>query len=97
MFSYVREQKIGNIGGIKVGGQPGENAPLLIGSMFQKGDQLIENRQRGKAAGNIREGRLRQRWAVVVVPHLVVLGTAEGVQDQIALLLRQPGLHHVLE
>jgi len=48
MFSYAREQKVCNIGGIKVGGQPGENAPLLIGSMFQKGDQLIESRKEGK-------------------------------------------------
>lgn len=48
MFRYDREQKVCNIGGIKVGGQPGENAPLLISSMFQKGDTLIESRKEHK-------------------------------------------------
>ena len=36
MLKYDREQKVCHIGNIKVGGQPGENAPLLIGNMFQK-------------------------------------------------------------
>lgn len=45
MLKYDLEQKVCTIGGIKVGGQPGENAPLLIGNMFQKGDALIESRK----------------------------------------------------
>jgi len=48
MFRYDREQKVCTIGGIKVGGQPGQNAPLLISSMFQKGDALIESRKERK-------------------------------------------------
>ncbi len=48
MFGYVTEQKVCQIGGLKVGGQPGENPPLLIGSMFQKGDRLVENRKERK-------------------------------------------------
>ncbi len=48
MLKYDLEQKIFNIGGIKVGGQPGQNAPLLIGNMFQKGDTLIESRKERK-------------------------------------------------
>lgn len=48
MPRYEREQKVFNIGGIKVGGQPGENPPLLIWSMFQKGDILIESRKEHK-------------------------------------------------
>ena len=48
MLKYNLKQKVCNIGGIKVGGQPGENAPLLIGSMFQKGDILIESRKERK-------------------------------------------------
>ena len=31
-----------------MGGQPGENPPLLIGNMFQKGDLLLEDRKGGK-------------------------------------------------
>ncbi len=48
MLKYDLEQKVFNIGGIKVGGQPGQNAPLLIASMFQKGDTLIESRKERK-------------------------------------------------
>jgi tetrahydromethanopterin S-methyltransferase subunit H len=48
MLLYNREQKVCSIGGIKVGGQPGENAPLLVGNMFQKGDTLLESRKDGK-------------------------------------------------
>lgn len=43
---YGREQRVCDIAGIKVGGQPGENPPLLLGSMFQKGDRLIESRKK---------------------------------------------------
>lgn len=31
-----------------VGGQPGDHPPLLIGSMFHKGDQLIQGRKEGR-------------------------------------------------
>lgn len=48
MFRYDKQQKVCTIGDIKVGGQPGENAPLLIGNMFQKGDILIESRKERK-------------------------------------------------
>jgi len=48
MLKYDLEQKVCTIGGIKVGGQPGQNAPLLISSMFQKGDTLIESRKERK-------------------------------------------------
>ena len=48
MFRYELKQKVCDIGGIKVGGQPGDNPPLLIASMFQKGDILLENRKERK-------------------------------------------------
>ena len=48
MVYFKLEQKVCNIGGLKIGGQPGENAPLLVGSMFQKGDQLVESRKERK-------------------------------------------------
>lgn len=47
-FRCERKQKVCNIGGIKVGGQPGENPPLLLASLFQKGDQLVESRKNRK-------------------------------------------------
>ena len=60
MLRYELEQKVFNIGGIKVGGQPGENAPLLIGNMFQKGDILLENRKERKFNKSGAEERIRE-------------------------------------
>jgi tetrahydromethanopterin S-methyltransferase subunit H len=59
-FRYDKQQRVCDIGGIKVGGQPGDNPPLLLASLFQKGDKLIESRKKGKfdrdgAAQRIRE------------------------------------------
>ena len=48
MITYDREQKVCRIGNIKLGGQPGENPPLLIGNIFQKGDVMLESRKEGK-------------------------------------------------
>lgn len=45
MFRFKKEQKVCKIGNIKVGGQPGENPPLLIASLFQKGDKLLIDRK----------------------------------------------------
>ena len=48
MLKFNSEQKVFNIGGIKVGGQPGQNPPLLMWNMFQKGDVLLESRKERK-------------------------------------------------
>jgi len=43
-----------------VGGQLGENPPLLIGNMFQKGDLILEDRKGGKFDRKIAEKRIRE-------------------------------------
>jgi tetrahydromethanopterin S-methyltransferase subunit H len=48
MFRFSTEQKVFQIGKIKVGGQPGENPTLLLASLFQKGDKLVESRKERK-------------------------------------------------
>lgn len=48
MFSFTKNQKTCKIGGISVGGQPGENPPLLISSMFHNGDKILESRKERK-------------------------------------------------
>jgi tetrahydromethanopterin S-methyltransferase subunit H len=60
MFRYQLEQRVCNIGGIKVGGQPGENPPLLISSMFQKGDILLESRKERKFNKSAATERVRE-------------------------------------
>ena len=60
MFKYPLKQKVFNIGGINVGGQLGENPPLLIGNMFQKGDLILEDRKGGKFDRKAAEKRIRE-------------------------------------
>lgn len=48
MFKLAREQKVCQIGNFKIGGQPGENPPLLISSMFHNGDRILESRKERK-------------------------------------------------
>jgi len=76
MLRYAKQQKVCVIGGVPVGGQPGENPPLMIGNMFQKGDTLVESRKerrfnRAEAEARIHEmERLSQETGV---PGLVAM------------------------
>ncbi|MEM3478796.1 MAG: tetrahydromethanopterin S-methyltransferase subunit H [Candidatus Bathyarchaeia archaeon] len=47
MFRFSREQTVFEISGIKVGGQPGENPTVMIGSMFYKGDKIVRDEKSG--------------------------------------------------
>jgi tetrahydromethanopterin S-methyltransferase subunit H len=47
LFQFETEQKTFDIGGIKFGGQPGTHPTVLIGSMFHKGDKLVQDRKSG--------------------------------------------------
>jgi len=48
LFKFEREQKILEIGGVKIGGQPGELPTVLIGSLFHEGHRIVKNRKLGK-------------------------------------------------
>ena len=48
MFTLKKEQKVCQIGPWKVGGQPGDNPPLLVASMFHKGDRILGKRKAGE-------------------------------------------------
>ena len=60
MFLYPNKQKTCLIGDIKIGGQPGENPPLLVANMFQKGDKLLESRKEAKFDHNAAEIRIKE-------------------------------------
>lgn len=45
MFQLKAEQKVFKIGELTIGGQPGQNPPLCISSMFHKGDKLLDSRK----------------------------------------------------
>ncbi|MEM1581107.1 MAG: tetrahydromethanopterin S-methyltransferase subunit H [Candidatus Bathyarchaeia archaeon] len=47
MFRFDREQRTFEISGVKVGGQPGENPTVMIGSIFYKGDKIVQDEKAG--------------------------------------------------
>ena len=47
MFLFDREQDIYEIGGVKVGGQPGECATVLCGTIFYAKHYLVEDAEKG--------------------------------------------------
>ena len=47
-FRFGKRQKVCDIAGVKIGGQPGANPTVLIASMFHKGDRLIRDRKTGE-------------------------------------------------
>jgi tetrahydromethanopterin S-methyltransferase subunit H len=59
-FIFDKTQTVCDIGGVKVGGQPGANPTVLIGSMFHKGDKLLANRKEGKFDKDAARAHLRR-------------------------------------
>lgn len=47
MFKFEREQRIFEIGGIKIGGQPGEMPTVMIGSIFHRGHRIVQDSKSG--------------------------------------------------
>ena len=47
MFPMEAEQKIFDIGGVKVGGVPGKDPTVLIGTIFYKREPLVQDEKRG--------------------------------------------------
>ena len=91
MFQFSTEQKVFNIGTIKVGGQPGERPPLLIASMFHNKDRILQDRKgnfdREKAKELIR--KQEELSASTGIPSMVALmaNTAEEAQIYIDFYL----------
>ena len=44
---FTAEQKVFEIAGMRIGGQPGENPAILIGSVFYRGDKALINPETG--------------------------------------------------
>ena len=75
-LKFAREQKVCNIGGIKIGGQPGENPPVLFWNMFQKGDVLLKSRKNREFDRETATKRIHEmeRWSKETgLPALVVM------------------------
>jgi len=81
MFVFEKEQKVFDIGGVKVGGQPGENPPLLIPSLFQKGDPCVESRRErtfNKQMAGDQIKRLEELSGLTGIPAIVAMVANSG-------------------
>lgn len=76
MFKFEKQQKVCEIGGIKVGGQPGENAPLLIASMFHNKDRILTDRK----------GNFDRKRAVELIRQQERLSEATGIPSLVAMV-----------
>jgi len=91
MFVFLKDQKVFDLGGIKVGGQPGVNPPLLIASMFHNKGRILQDRKgnfdRKKATALIR--KQEELSASTGIPSMVamVANTAEEAQIYIDFYL----------
>lgn len=47
LFKFGKEQRIVEIGGIRIGGQPGELPTVLVGSLFHEGHKIVKDRKLG--------------------------------------------------
>ncbi len=48
MFKFEKAQKVFEFGKIKVGGQPGEYPPVLVGTIFYKGHKIVTDEHKGE-------------------------------------------------
>ena len=46
MFDFSIEQKVVEIGGVKIGGYPGDYPTVVVPSIFQKGDRVFEGKRK---------------------------------------------------
>jgi tetrahydromethanopterin S-methyltransferase subunit H len=47
LFRFKREQIVVNVAGVRMGGQPGELASVLCGTIFYQGHKIVEDEERG--------------------------------------------------
>ena len=65
MLLFSTEQKVCEIGGVKIGGQPGEHPTVLVPSIFQKGDRVFEGAKRKEGFNRKRAEALLKNTAML--------------------------------
>jgi len=76
LFRFKREQSVVNLAGVRMGGQPGELASVLCGTIFYQGHKIVEDEERGlfdRAAAErliARQGELSEETGCPSVLHI---------------------------
>lgn len=80
MFTFQKEQKVFNLSGIKIGGQPGENPPLMISSMFHNKDKIVQDRK-----GNFDKVRAKE-----IILQQEEMSRVTGIPGMVAMVANTP-------
>lgn len=80
MFTFKTAQKTYEISGIKVGGQPGENPPLMITSMFHNKDKIVVDRK-----GNFDRQRAKE-----IIENQEKMSEVTGIPSMVAMVANSP-------
>ena len=80
MFRFEKEQKVFNLNGIKIGGQPGENPPLMISSMFHNKDRIVRDRK----------GDFDRQRAVEIIRKQEEFSGMTGIPGMVAMVANSP-------
>jgi tetrahydromethanopterin S-methyltransferase subunit H len=80
MFRFKQEQKVFTLNGVRVGGQPGENPPLLIASMFHNKDRIVTDRK----------GNFDRQKAAELIKTQEDLSASTGIPSMVAMVANSP-------
>jgi tetrahydromethanopterin S-methyltransferase subunit H len=80
MVTFSKKQMTFSVGNAKIGGQPGENPPFLIASMFHNKDRILADRK-----GNIDRGK-----AVALIKKQEELSASTGLPSMVAMVANTP-------
>ena len=76
MFRFKKDQKVFTLAGMKVGGQPGDNPPLLIASMFHNKDRIVTDRK----------GNFDRVKAAELIKTQETLSASTGIPSMVAMV-----------
>jgi tetrahydromethanopterin S-methyltransferase subunit H len=80
MFILQRQQKVFTFNGIKIGGQPGENPPLMISSMFHNKDRILRDRK----------GDFDRQRATEIIRKQEEMSGLTGIPGMVAMVANTP-------
>jgi len=80
MFQFKTEQKVFEIGRTRIGGQPGENPPFLIASMFHNKDRILADRK----------GNFDRQKAKALIKKQEELSASTGIPGMVAVVANTP-------
>jgi tetrahydromethanopterin S-methyltransferase subunit H len=80
MFKISQPQRVFSISGVRIGGQPGENPPLLIASMFHNKDRVLTDRK----------GNFDRLKAVELIRKQEELSASTGIPGMVAMVANSP-------